>query len=143
MILHRKPKLPILYWNSEEKQKIQQYSKEHLHELSIELASEYIQVVIIPSIVQDRYALTPEERCEETVKGLFSDFDLKNKCPSTIYKWPKLIGFKYEPQRKSYYADGHKLPELINNRKNICKVTWHRKDACTIGSKYLKKRLYT
>jgi hypothetical protein len=47
MSLPRKHKLPMfLDLNAEKKQKLQLYSKEHLHELSVELVSEYIHDVI-------------------------------------------------------------------------------------------------
>jgi hypothetical protein len=36
-----------------------------------------------------------DERCEETAKGLITEFGLKKICPSKIYKWLKLLGFKY------------------------------------------------
>ena len=67
--------------NAEEEQKIQQYSKEHLHELSVELVSEYIHDVIIPVMVQERYLVTPvDERYEETAKGLIAQIGLKKIC---------------------------------------------------------------
>jgi len=79
MSLPRKHKLPMfLDFNAEEKQKKQQFSKEHLHELSVELVSEYIHDVIIPAMVQERYLVTPvEKRYKETAKGLIPEFGLK------------------------------------------------------------------
>jgi hypothetical protein len=118
MSLPRKHKLHMfLDLNAEEKQKIQQYSKKHLHELSVELVSEYIHDVIIPAMVEERYLVTPvDERYEETAKGLIAGFGLKKIYPSTIYKWLKLLGFKYEPRRMGYYVDGHEKLETVNYR---------------------------
>jgi hypothetical protein len=38
---------------------------------------------------------------------------LKKICPSVIYGWMKLLGFKYEPRKKGYYVDGHEKPAAI------------------------------
>jgi hypothetical protein len=59
--LPKKQMLPMLLDLHVEEVKIQQNSKEHLHQLSIQLVSEYIHDVIIPTMVQDRYALTPKQ----------------------------------------------------------------------------------
>jgi hypothetical protein len=49
--LPRKHKLPMLLdLNAEEKHMLHQYSKEHLHQLSVELVSEYNHDGIIPAI---------------------------------------------------------------------------------------------
>jgi hypothetical protein len=37
----------------------------------------------------------------------------------TIYLWMRLLGFKYEPQKKCYYVDGHEKPETKAYRKNF------------------------
>jgi hypothetical protein len=118
MRIAQKHKLPMfLDLNRDEKEKIQQYAKEHLHELSIELMSEYIHNTVIPIMVQERFVVKPEdEQYEATVQGMYREYGLKKICPSTIYKWLKLLGFRYEPRRKGYYVDGHEKPETISYR---------------------------
>jgi hypothetical protein len=46
--------------NRDEK-KFQQYAKGHLHEISIELMSEYIHKMVTPTMVQERYVVKPED----------------------------------------------------------------------------------
>ncbi len=118
MRIPEKHKLPMfLDLNRDEKEKLQQYAKEHLHELSIELMSEYIHETVITVMVQERFAVKPEdEQYEATVQGMYHEHGLKKICPSTIYKWLKLLGFRYEPRRKGYYVDGHDRPETISYR---------------------------
>jgi hypothetical protein len=77
---------------------------------------------------QERSLVIPvDERYEETTKGLNSEFGLKKICLSTIYKWLKLLGFKYEPQRKGDYVDGHEKPETVNYRNKYVKCYMTRK----------------
>jgi hypothetical protein len=62
MRVPEKHKLPMfLDLNRYEKEKLQQYTKEHLHELSIERMSEYIHETVIPIMVQERFAVKPED----------------------------------------------------------------------------------
>ncbi len=38
---------------------------------------------------------------------------------STVCRWMKCLGFKYEVQKKGYYVDGHKKPSTIEYRKHF------------------------
>jgi hypothetical protein len=68
-------------------------------------------------MMQDRYNKKPEnESYEAALQSMYHDYGLKKICPSTIYKWLKLLGFRYEPRRKGYYLDGHEKPETISYR---------------------------
>jgi hypothetical protein len=113
-----KHKLPMfLDLNFEEKQKLENYCKEHLHELTVELVSEYIHDTLIPVMVEQKYNILPDkEEYDHGVKTLLFEHGLKKICPSTIYKWLKLLGFRYEPRRKSYYVDGHEKAETVTYR---------------------------
>jgi hypothetical protein len=57
-----------------------------------------------------------EEQYEATVEGMYHEHRFKTICPSTIYKWLKLLGFRCEPRRKGYYVDGHEKPKTISYR---------------------------
>ncbi len=56
---------------------------------------------------------------EEMKKIILQCYGLTKLCPSTVYKWMKQLGFKYEPQRKGYYVDGHEKPARIAYRKDF------------------------
>ncbi len=83
----------------------------------IEHISEYIHDTVVPIMAQERYGAKPEEeQYEATVEGMYHEHRFKTICPSTIYKWLKLLGFRYEPRRKGYYVDGHEKPKTTSYR---------------------------
>jgi hypothetical protein len=124
MRIAEKHKLPMfLDLNRDMKGKNQQYSKEHLHELLIEIISEYIHDTVIPIMAQERYGMKPEVDCyESAVQDMCCEYGLKNICPSTVDKWLKLLAFRCELRRRSYYVDEHEKPETIRYRN---KYVWH------------------
>jgi hypothetical protein len=79
MRLPEKHKLPMfLDLNRDKKEKIQQYANGHLHELSIELISEYIHNVVVLIMAQERYGVKPEdEQYKATVEGMYHEHRLK------------------------------------------------------------------
>jgi hypothetical protein len=101
--------------NRNEIQQIREYIKENLHTLSIEMLSEYIHYTIIPHLVKEQFQVdaTEGERYEKAVKDLLQQHGFGKICPSTIYHWLKLLGFKYEPRQKGYYVDGHEKPSTV------------------------------
>jgi hypothetical protein len=59
----------FLKQNREEMQSIQQYAREHLSELSIELMGEYILDKLIPAILETRCdVVSADENYEEAVQ---------------------------------------------------------------------------
>jgi hypothetical protein len=73
---HKLPMFLDLNWG--EKEKIEQFAKEHLHELSIEHISEYIHDTIVLIMAQERYGMKPEdEQYEATVQGMYHEHGLK------------------------------------------------------------------
>jgi hypothetical protein len=93
--------------------------------LSIEILSEYIHDTIIPHQVKEQFQVesTEGERYKKTVKDLLQQHGLGKICPSTIYHWLKLLGFKYEPRQKGYYVDGHEKPSTVENQNSF--VRWY------------------
>ncbi len=56
---------------------VQQYAKEHLNELSIELMSEYIHETVTPIMVQERFAVKPEdEQYEAALQCMYCEYGL-------------------------------------------------------------------
>ena len=82
--------------------KIQQYACEHLHELSIELVFDYIHDVFVPAMVKETSSISPnkKEKYDIEVHNLLGKYGLTCICPSTVYRWMKLLEFKYEQQQK-------------------------------------------
>jgi hypothetical protein len=40
---------------------------------------------------------------------------------STAWRWMRLLGFRYDTRRKSFYVDGHEWEDLVVNRTHFCK----------------------
>jgi len=90
---------PFLEQNNNACIKIQQYAHEHLHEFSIKLdGCEYIHDVIVPAMVKETSSISPneKEKYDIEVHNLLSKYGQTCICPSTVYRWMKLLGFKYE-----------------------------------------------
>jgi hypothetical protein len=95
-------------------QQIREYIKENLPTLSIEMLSEYIHDTIIPHLVKGQFQVDATDGLQQYGLGKF--------CPSTIYCWLKLLGFKYEPRQKSYYyVDGHEKPSTVEYQNSFVK----------------------
>ena len=114
---------PFLDENKDVCEWIKQYARENLPELSIELMSEYIHNIVIPSIIKERSAVEPSEgeKYEKEMRDLLREYGLKTICPSTIYRWLKKLGFVYEPRKKGYYVDGHEKPSTVEYQNNFVK----------------------
>ena len=125
---HKLP--PFLDENRYEMQQIRQYAKKNLPQLSIEMLSEYIHDTVVPLMVRERYGAenNDPEKYDESVARLMQEHGLKKICPSTIYGWMKLLGFKYEPRKKGYYVDGHEKPATIEYCNSFVKryLTYER-----------------
>jgi hypothetical protein len=82
--------------------------------------SEYTHDELIFATLKIRCDVVPaDENYDEAVQNLLYEHGLKKVCPSTIYNWMKLLGFKYEPRRNDYYVDGHERPATIENRNSF------------------------
>ncbi|KAI2490640.1 hypothetical protein MHU86_23939 [Fragilaria crotonensis] len=40
---------------------------------------------------------------------------------STAWRWMRLLGFRYDTRRKSFYVDGHERDDVVANRTQFCK----------------------
>jgi len=113
---------PFLEQNKEVCTSLQQYAREHLSELSVELICEYLHDMVIPKMVKDASGVEKsvnEELHTGKAKEILKEYGLTCIDPSTIYRWLQKLGFRYEPRRKGYYVDGHEKPATIEYRKQF------------------------
>jgi hypothetical protein len=115
---------PLLELNPDICSAIKKYACSNLNILTIELVAEYIHHTILQEMarkemVEQSSNNQPTLSQEETEKAILRRYGLTKLCPSTVYKWMKLLGFKYEPQRKGYYVDGHEKPATVAYRKDF------------------------
>ena len=115
---------PLLELNPDICSAIKKYACSNLNILTIELVAEYIHHTILPEMawkemVEQSSNNKPTLSQEETEKAILRRYGLTKLCPSTVYKWMKLLGFKYELQHKGYYVDGHEKPATVAYRKDF------------------------
>jgi hypothetical protein len=56
------------------------------------------------------------------IKKLVSQYRLKNLSISTVYRWMRVLGFKYEVRKKGFYIDGHEKPATLEYRKKYQQI---------------------
>jgi len=120
---------PFLQQNKDICIKIQQYARENLPQLSVELILEYIHGTIIPEMLKQRGCLSDEEDYGRKRRELLAEYGLTKVSITTVYRWMVCLGFKYEIRRKGYYVDGHEKPATIEYRRQFCRryLTYERR----------------
>jgi hypothetical protein len=117
---------PLLDRHPELARSIIQYAKQNLNELSAELIYSYLHEIALPVLLDERRAELVDE--SYTMQQLLQENQLTKVSMTTIFRWMRRLGFKYEVRRKCYYVDGHEKPETKKYRK-------------TMVSKYLENEL--
>ena len=108
---------PFLHDNLDAVEKMKEHARSNLSTLSIEMMSEYVNEKVIPKIVKDKYNIDKTSSTyADTAKVMLRPYHIKTICPSTIYKWLIVLGFKYQTRRKGYYVDGHERPRTVSYR---------------------------
>ena len=97
---------PFLQQNPNVVQAMQQYRCENLSQLSIEFMTEYVHDVVLPAMVAEEKNVSVQEvqrnpqEFQNEMQQVFKEYGLICVCPSTVYKWMKCLGFKYETRKK-------------------------------------------
>ncbi len=107
---------------------MQQYAREHLLELSVELICEYLDETVLPKIVKERTGIEKgafvSEKYEIELDNFLRKYRLISINPSMVYRWLIKLGFRYETRRRGYYVDGHEEPRTIEYRKQFVTSTY-------------------
>ena len=116
-----KPKttqLPVLLaTNPDVCDEILQFCRKNLSTLTIELVQDHLHSVVIPNLLSK--LKTERSNSEYSIEDLYSEFQLKSISLSTTHRWLRILGFKYERRKKSYYVDTHEKPENVRYRKEF------------------------
>jgi hypothetical protein len=108
---------PLLEQNPDLKKSLLQYATSNLNELTAELLLAYLHDTALPALLEQIQA---ELDCAEySMYDLLQQHRLTTLSVPTIYRWMRLLGFKYEQRRKCYYVDGHEKPETKAYRKKF------------------------
>ena len=111
---------PFLQENKDISIKIQQYARENLQQLSVELIMEYMHETILPQMICQLTGAVPgDEQYDNDKKELLGQYGLKLLSISTVYRWMKALGFKYEVRKKGFYVDGHEKAATLEYRKKF------------------------
>ena len=76
---------------------------------------------VINNIVRDRLIADTQHLPEEDKLKKREELLCQAQYPlsrSTCYRWMKIMNFKYEPIKKSYYTDGHENKGVVTYREN-------------------------
>jgi hypothetical protein len=115
---HGKVKLPpLLERNPDFKMSFLQYATSNLNDLSAELLLAYLHKTALPALLEEfREEL---EFPEYTLFELLQEHRYTNLSVPTIYRWMRLLGFKYETRQRCHYVDGHEKPDTKAYRKKF------------------------
>jgi hypothetical protein len=47
---------------------------------------------------------------------------LESMSVTTAWRWMRLLGFRYDARRKSFYVNGHERDDVVANRSQFCKT---------------------
>jgi hypothetical protein len=73
--------------------------------LSVEMMSQYLHHTKIPQMVNAKMKKSDNQTYDQ--QKLPRLYGLTCISPSTVCRWLKVLGFKYEVQKKGYYVDDH------------------------------------
>jgi hypothetical protein len=94
-----------------------QYATSNLNDLSAKLLLAYLRDMALPALLEDfREEL---DFPEYTMFELPQEHRLTKLSVPTIYRWMRLLGFKYEMRQRCYYVNGHEKPDTKAYRKKF------------------------
>ncbi|KAI2501399.1 hypothetical protein MHU86_13066 [Fragilaria crotonensis] len=122
------------------------FGVKNLATLTIEGIHDFIVSVVIPRLAtvwkedQQKVLATADNSTSTAAAAILSqedEHDDKNKelltasflkahglesmSFTTAWRWMRLLNFKYDARKKSFYVDGHERDDVVQNRKEFCK----------------------
>ncbi|KAI2513104.1 hypothetical protein MHU86_1396 [Fragilaria crotonensis] len=58
---------------------------------------------------------------EELIVSFLKAHGLESMSFTTAWRWMRLLGFKYDTRKKSFYVDGHEREDVVKTRNEFCK----------------------
>ncbi len=98
---------------------IKSHALANLGMLSIEMMSEYLQNVILPWMAKadrEKHGNQPQKEDGKEIERLLKQYGLTVISQSTVCRWLKILGFKFEVRKKGYYIDGHEKVGTVQYR---------------------------
>ncbi|KAI2495738.1 hypothetical protein MHU86_18762 [Fragilaria crotonensis] len=127
------------------KEQIVAFGVRNLTTLTIEGVHDFIVSTVIPRLVvvwqDDNHeqqhkivvdssgtstASTADDNADRNKAAVTDSFlqahRLQSMSFSTTWRWMRLLGFKYDVRRKSFYVDGHEREDVVANRQTFCET---------------------
>ena len=102
------------------KDMIKSYATRDLQTLSSENLAAHIRNNIIPILYKKHCMQCDEDGSTKyTMTSFLKILNLTEIHPTTALRWLGLLGFKFEPLKKTYYNDKHEEPENVDDRKQF------------------------
>jgi hypothetical protein len=58
---------------------------------------------------------------EDPIHSFLVAHGLESLSLTTAWRWMRLLGFQYDTRKKSFYVDGHKREDVVENRNKFCR----------------------
>jgi hypothetical protein len=87
-----------------------------------------VAVAAAETLNEDR-TLDPENQ-EMMNESFLKAHRLKSMSFSTAWRWMRLLDFKYDTRRKSFYVDGHEREDVVANRQTFCETYLTKLEPC-------------
>ena len=110
-------KLPsLLSSNPDLVKDLNDYYKQNISYLGVELVYQYLNTTLIPKLVEK----IKKERNDPSYSKaqLFDKFNFRKLTDTTTFRWMHLLGYQFKPRKKSYYVD---------NCKDSNNISYHNK----------------
>ena len=113
---------PLLHSNLDLRDNLLKFCKDNINHLSLEVIHDYLLSDTLSNLAK---TIEKEQNigtyiCEQ----LMTDNGLKTLSLTTVQRWMKKLGFKFEPKKKTYYIDNHDSPENVE-LQSILRSIWN------------------
>jgi hypothetical protein len=121
----RQPEPQLFAVYPELKTKVELFCKNNLVTLTIESLYDHVHSTLIPEIHAQFIEDLPQGAPNECfgLEHFFHCFNLKNLSLTTVGRWMHYLGYTYDRAKKSFYIDCHERPDVVEERKNFCKIS--------------------
>ena len=146
----RKEKLPPFLRDEDIANALRVFARTNLATLSAESAIDYVFDTLIPQLMMAAGSSSrPDEEeapirqsstqsqlpTEEEKKEFLKGYGLTCLHESTMYRWLRALGFRYQARKKYYFVDGHETKDTKQYRKSYVKEMLELEKGCTGGYK--------
>ena len=94
------------------KKSILDYAHNNLADLTLEYVRHHVVKTVLPDFISKAES--------DEAKYLGAYYIEHPPSITTVWRWMRRLGFKYDTRKKSFYVDGHERPEQRFHRARFC-----------------------